>query len=68
MSDPATAINHLFDREYNEFKQSVNDILMDKLQDRIGNEKIVVSQKMFDTTEQELEYDEDFEEYTDEEV
>ena len=47
MSDAATAVDHLFNGEYNNYKQSVNDILMNKLRDRVDTERFNVGQSMF---------------------
>ena len=67
------AINQMFDQDYNEFRNSVNDILIDKLQGRIDNERINVGQAIFvDETEEDdidpaTQFEED-EDISDEEV
>lgn len=56
MADTMDVVNNIFDQDYNEFKNNVNDILMNKLQDRISVEKIAVGQSMF---QDDYEVDED---------
>jgi len=56
MADTMDAINHMFDQDYNEFRNSVNDILMDKLQGRVDNERIAVGQAMFADPAEEDDY------------
>ena len=73
MADTMDAINQMFDQDYNEFRNSVNDILIDKLQGRIDNERIAVGQAIFaDETEEDdidpaTQFEED-EDISDEEV
>lgn len=45
--DIKTAINHLINKEYNDFKETVSDILHAKTQERIEDEKYVVAQTLF---------------------
>ena len=70
MADTMDAVDNMFDQDYSSFRNNVNDILFNKLQDRISVEKISIGQSMFEDEidvepETELQYDEDD---TDEEV
>lgn len=61
------AIQFAYGDNASNFQDSINNILMDKLRDRIGVEKVAVAQKFFnqdEAPEQEL----DQEEVTDEDV
>ena len=75
MADTMDVVNNMFDQDYNEFKNNVNDILMNRIQDRVNIERIAVGQAMFnsDMEEEEIELDEpgtdyDYEDDTDEEI
>lgn len=52
MTDATTAVDQLFNGEYNNYKETVNDILMNKLKDRLDTERFNVGQAMFAADEQ----------------
>jgi hypothetical protein len=54
MSDLDTAIDQLSHGQYNQFKTTVSDLLMDRLKGRIENEKYSVSQSIFNDDEAEV--------------
>lgn len=62
------AVDQLFNGEYNDFKDSVKDVLMNKLNDRIDTERYSVGQAMFADEAGAEETDIDQEEYSNEEV
>ena len=55
------AISALMQNNASGFQDAVNDVLGDKLRERIGVEKVAVAQNMFNTADEapELEYEED---------
>jgi hypothetical protein len=54
MAELGDAISQLSNKQYDQFKSSISDILMDRLRGRIDNEKYSVSQSIFaDETEAE---------------
>ena len=72
MSEPIDAINHIARDETSAFQSSIEDMLMDRLRDRIENQKVAVGMSMYQDDDYDLddyEYEEpEFEEGTDEEV
>jgi len=73
MSEPIDAINHIAKDETSAFQNSIEDMLMDRLRDRIENQKVAVGMSMYQSEEDydldNIEYEEpEFEEGTDEEV
>ena len=70
MSDLSTAIDQLTHGQYNQFKSTVSDLLMDRLKGRIENEKYSVAQTIFADEQPEAEFDQPEmpEETSDEEV
>lgn len=74
MADTNDAIDNIARGEYSAFNNAVTDMLMDRLRDRIDNEKVAVGMSMYQNNETEydlddVEYEEpEFEEGTDEEV
>jgi len=73
MSEPIEAINQLARDETSAFQNSIEDMLMDRLRDRIENQKVAVGMSMYQGEEdidvEDVEYEEpEFEEGTDEEV
>jgi len=73
MSEPIEAINQLARDETSAFQNSIEDMLMDRLRDRIENQKVAVGMSMYQSEEdldvEDVEYEEpEFEEGTDEEV
>jgi len=73
MPEPIDAVNQLTRDETSAFQNSIEDMLMDRLKDRIENQKVAVGMSMYQN-EQDLEIDDveyeepEFEEGTDEEV
>lgn len=56
MADLEDAINQLSNKQYDQFKTSVSDMLMDRLKGRIDNEKYSVGQSIFaDESEEDIE-------------
>lgn len=53
MSQLEQAVDQLFSGDYNDYKETVNDILMNKLKDRIDSERYAVGQAMFASQEEE---------------
>ena len=73
MSEPIDAINHIARDETSAFQSSIEDMLMDRLKDRIENQKVAVGMSMYQNEDDydldSIEYEEpEFEEGTDEEV
>jgi hypothetical protein len=74
MADTNDAIDNIARGEYSAFNNAVTDMLMDRLKDRIDNEKVAVGMSMYQNNEEDydlddVEYEEpEFEEGTDEEV
>ena len=73
MSEPIDAINHIAKDETSAFQSSIEDMLMDRLKDRIENQKVAVGMSMYQNEDDydldSIEYEEpEFEEGTDEEV
>ena len=73
MSEPIDAINHIARDETSAFQNSIEDMLMDRLKDRIENQKVAVGMSMYQGEEDydldQVEYEEpEFEEGTDEEI
>ena len=71
MSDLKDAIDQLSNKQYDQFKSSVSDMLMDRLKGRIDNERYNVGQSIFADQEEdmpEVEEPEQPEETSDEEV
>ena len=74
MPEPIDAINHIARDETSAFQNSIEDMLMDRLRDRIDNQKVAVGMSMYQNSEEEYDvedydYEEpEFEEGTDEEV
>lgn len=64
MSDVRAAVDQLVSGQHNDFKQSVSNILMGKLKDRVDTERYNVGQSMFDGPADLNVHDQ--EEYTDE--
>jgi|TARA_R110000803_G_scaffold206735_1_gene274182 hypothetical protein len=48
MSDVRAAVDQLVNGQHNDYKESVSNILMNKLKDRIDTERYNVGQSMFD--------------------
>lgn len=56
MADLEDAINQLSNKQYDQFKTSVSDMLMDRLKGRIDNEKYSVGQSIFaDDSDEDIE-------------
>lgn len=55
MSDLKDAIDQLSNKQYDQFKSSVSDMLMDRLKGRIDNERYNVGQSIFADQEVEAE-------------
>ena len=73
MTDTTDAVNNLATGQYSDFKSNIEDMLMDRLKDRIENQKVAVGMSMYQGEEDydldEVEYEEpEFEEGTDEEI
>jgi len=73
MSEPIDAINHIAKDETSAFQSSIEDMLMDRLKDRIENQKVAVGMSMYQNEDDydldNIEYEEpEFEEGTDEEI
>jgi len=69
MSTSREAVDQMFDQDYSNFRDSIQDILMDKLRGRVENEKIAVGQALFsDDFEDEIEFEEDNEDISNEEI
>lgn len=63
MSELEDAITQLSNKQYDQFKSSVSDMLMDRLKGRIDNEKYAVGQSIFndqDEQEAQAELDQDY--------
>jgi hypothetical protein len=63
MSELEDSIAQLSNKQYDQFKSSVSDMLMDRLKGRIDNEKYAVSQSIFndqDEQEAQAELDQDY--------
>jgi hypothetical protein len=75
MAELKDIINQLSDKQYDQFQSSISDVLMDRLKDRIENEKYAVGQSIFADQDTEIQDDqlddedwEQQEETSDEEV
>lgn len=71
--DVKDAIRFAHNDSASNFQDSINDLLMDKLRNRIEVEKVAVAQKFFNQTEDEItdeapEVEQEQEEITDEDV
>ena len=70
MPEVKDAIDQLANKQYDQFRSTVSDLLMDRLKGRIDNEKYAVGQSIF-ADEPEAELDDELEqpeETSDEEV
>ena len=70
MTQPIDAINFLQYGQSAEFESSVQDMLMNRVRDRIDNERFAVAQTMFDNSDIDSDYDdaEELEVDSDEEI
>ena len=54
MAELGDAISQLSNKQYDQFKSSISDILMDRLRGRIDNEKYGVGQSIFADSDEDM--------------